>query len=51
VLYYPGAGAISIIYASGSAFIVAGIFNLYLSIKLKGMKNAVGGLKEKLRHG
>jgi len=51
VLYYPGAGAISIIYASGSAFIVAGIFNLYLSIKLKGMKNAVGGLKEKLQHG
>lgn len=51
VLYYPGAGAISIIYASGSAFIVAGIFNLYLSIKLKGMKKAVGGLKEKLQHG
>jgi uncharacterized membrane protein HdeD (DUF308 family) len=51
VLYYPGAGAISIIYVSGLAFIVAGIFNLYLSIKLKGMKNVVEGMKQKLQHG
>lgn len=51
VLYYPGAGAVSIIYVSGSAFFVAGIFNLYLSLKLKGVKNAVRGVKEKLQHG
>lgn len=51
VLYYPGAGAISIIYVSGSAFIVAGIFNVYLSVKLKAMKKAVTEVKERLQHG
>jgi len=51
VLYYPGAGAISIIYVSGSAFVVAGIFNFYLSLKLKAMKNAVTQVKERLQHG
>lgn len=51
VLYYPGAGAISIIYISGTAFFVAGIFNLYLAAKLKNMKNVVRGVKEKLHHG
>jgi uncharacterized membrane protein HdeD (DUF308 family) len=51
VLYYPGAGAISIIYVSGSAFIVAGVFNLYLSVKLKAMKKAVTQVKERLQHG
>ena len=51
VLYYPGAGAISIIYVSGSAFIVAGVFNLFLSVKLKAMKKAVTGVKERLQHG
>jgi uncharacterized membrane protein HdeD (DUF308 family) len=51
VLYYPGAGAISIIFVSGSAFVVAGIFNLYLAVKLKAMKKAVTGVKERLQHG
>jgi uncharacterized membrane protein HdeD (DUF308 family) len=51
VLYYPGAGAISIIFVSGSAFVVAGVFNLYLSFKLKSMKKAVTGVKERLQHG
>lgn len=51
VLYYPGAGAISITYVSGSAFIVAGIFNLYLSVKLKAMKKAVTEVKQRLQHG
>jgi uncharacterized membrane protein HdeD (DUF308 family) len=41
VLYYPGAGAISIIYVSGSAFVVAGVFNLYLSVKLKALKKNI----------
>jgi uncharacterized membrane protein HdeD (DUF308 family) len=51
VLYYPGAGAISIIYVSGSAFFVAGVFNLYLSVKLKALKKAVTEVKQRLQHG
>jgi uncharacterized membrane protein HdeD (DUF308 family) len=51
VLYYPAAGAISIIYVSGSAFIVAGVFNLYLAVKLKDLKKAVTDVKERLQHG
>jgi uncharacterized membrane protein HdeD (DUF308 family) len=51
VLYYPGAGAISIIFVSGSAFVVAGVFNLYLAVKLKSMNKAVAGVKERLQHG
>lgn len=51
VLYYPGAGVVSIIYVSGSAFLVAGIFNLYLSAKLKSVNKAFKGVKEKLQHG
>jgi len=50
VLRYPAAGAISIIYTSGSAFIVAGCFNIYLSIRLKGIKNAAQDIKDKLQH-
>jgi uncharacterized membrane protein HdeD (DUF308 family) len=51
VLYNPGAGAISIIYVSGSAFIVAGVFYLYFSAKLKAMNKAVTAVKERLQHG
>jgi Short repeat of unknown function (DUF308) len=51
VLYYPGAGAISIIFVSGSAFTVAGVFNLYLAVKLKAMRKAVTRIKERLQHG
>ena len=51
VLYYPGAGAISLIYVSGSAFIVAGVFNFYLSVKLKAMKKVVTEVKQRLQHG
>jgi len=50
VLYYPGAGAVSIIYVSGSAFVVAGVFNLYLSVKLKGVKDDVKSVKEAFIH-
>ena len=49
ILYYPAAGVISIIYASGSAFIFAGICNFYLSAKLKNIKNTAKEIKENLR--
>jgi uncharacterized membrane protein HdeD (DUF308 family) len=45
VLYYPGAGAISIIYVSGSAFVLAGVVNIYLSVKLKGVKKKLDTIK------
>jgi uncharacterized membrane protein HdeD (DUF308 family) len=41
VLYYPGAGVISIVFFSGTAFLAAGIFNIILAFKLKGIKNKV----------
>ncbi len=51
VLYYPAAGAISIIYVSGLAFIVAGVFNGYLAVKLKAVNKTVTDIKERLQHG
>jgi len=41
VLYYPGTGVISIVFFSGTAFLIAGIFNIVLAFKLKGIKNKV----------
>ncbi len=50
VLRYPGAGAISIVYVSGSAFIMAGIGNIYLALRFKSIKNTAKDIKEKLQH-
>jgi uncharacterized membrane protein HdeD (DUF308 family) len=47
VLYYPAAGAISIVAFTGSAFIVAGIFNLMLAYKLKNIKAGVQELEKR----
>jgi uncharacterized membrane protein HdeD (DUF308 family) len=37
VVYYPAAGAVSIIAASGAAFIVGGILNIYFAFQLKSL--------------
>jgi uncharacterized membrane protein HdeD (DUF308 family) len=50
ILYYPAAGAISIIAYSASAFLVAGIFNIVLAFKLKTIKKDVQGFESKLKH-
>ena len=50
ILYYPAAGAISIIAYSGSAFIVGGIFNVVLAFKLKGIKKDVKEVEGKIKH-
>ena len=38
VLYFPGSGVISIIAVSASAFIIAGIVNIWLALKLRTLK-------------
>jgi uncharacterized membrane protein HdeD (DUF308 family) len=45
VIYYPAAGVVGIIAASGSAFIVGGCMNIYLAFQLKGMKAQLDGLQ------
>jgi len=50
ILYYPAAGAVSIIAYSGSAFIVGGIFNLVLAFKLKGIKKDIKEFEGKIKH-
>jgi uncharacterized membrane protein HdeD (DUF308 family) len=50
ILYYPAAGAVSIIAYSGSAFFVAGIFNIVLAIKFRTIKKDVKGFEGKLKH-
>jgi len=50
VMYYPAAGAISIVAYSASAFIVAGIFNILLAFKFKSVKQGVKGFESKLKH-
>jgi uncharacterized membrane protein HdeD (DUF308 family) len=50
ILYYPAAGAISIIAFTASAFIVGGIFNIVLAFKLKSVKKDVTGFESKLKH-
>jgi uncharacterized membrane protein HdeD (DUF308 family) len=50
VLYFPAAGAISIVSFSASAFIVAGIFNIILAFKLKSVKQDVKGFESKVKH-
>ena len=46
ILYYPAAGVVSIIAFSGSAFIVGGFMNIYLSFLLKGVKGEVNQVKK-----
>jgi uncharacterized membrane protein HdeD (DUF308 family) len=46
VIYYPAAGAISIIAVSGSAFIVGGILNIYAAFQLKGLKDEAGHVRD-----
>jgi len=50
ILYYPAAGAVSIIACSGSAFIVGGIFNVVLAFKLKEIKKDVKEFEGKIKH-
>ena len=50
ILYYPAAGAISIVAYSASAFFIAGIFNIVLAFKLKTLKKDVKGFEGKLKH-
>jgi len=46
VIYYPAAGVISIIAASGSAFIVGGFMNIYLAFQLKNAKKEAGRIHD-----
>jgi uncharacterized membrane protein HdeD (DUF308 family) len=46
VIYYPAAGAVSIVAVSGLAFIVGGILNIYVAFQLKDLKNQVNDIKE-----
>ncbi|TDX02390.1 HdeD family acid-resistance protein [Dinghuibacter silviterrae] len=38
VLYYPAAGAVSIIVSSGVAFLIGGFLNIFLAFRLKALK-------------
>ena len=40
-MYYPVAGAISIVACSGSAFFISGAFNIVLAFQLKGFKSRI----------
>ena len=46
IIYYPAAGVVSIIAVSGSAFIVAGLLNIYAAFQLKNLKNEAGQIRE-----
>jgi len=48
ILYYPAAGAVSIVAWSAAAFIVAGVFNIALAFKLNSIKKDVKSLESKL---
>jgi uncharacterized membrane protein HdeD (DUF308 family) len=50
ILYYPAAGAVSIVAYSASAFFVAGIFSIVLAFKFKTLKDNVKGFEGKLKH-
>jgi uncharacterized membrane protein HdeD (DUF308 family) len=51
VLFFPLAGAVSIVYYSAAAFIVGGIAATVLAFKLQGVKGDVTALKKDLRGG
>ncbi len=46
IVYYPAAGAVSIVAFSGSAFIVGGFMNIYLAFVLKAVKGEVTEAKK-----
>jgi len=48
VIYYPAAGVVGIIAASGSAFIVAGLLNIYVGFQLKSLKTNVDQIRDKV---
>jgi uncharacterized membrane protein HdeD (DUF308 family) len=50
ILYFPAAGAISIIACSATAFVLAGILNLILAFKLKTIKKDVKSFESKFKH-
>lgn len=50
VLYYPAAGAVSIVTWSGIAFLTGGIFNFILAFKLKSVKKAATKIERKYQH-
>ncbi|HSZ35441.1 MAG TPA: DUF308 domain-containing protein [Puia sp.] len=50
ILYFPAAGAISIIAYSATAFILAGILNLILAVKFKTIKKDVKSFEGKFKH-
>jgi uncharacterized membrane protein HdeD (DUF308 family) len=50
VLYYPVAGAASIVTWSGIAFLVGGVFNLVLAFKLKSVKKTTTEIRRKFQH-
>ena len=45
-IYYPAAGVVGIIAVSGSAFIVAGLLNIYVAFQLKSLKADVGQIRD-----
>jgi uncharacterized membrane protein HdeD (DUF308 family) len=49
VLYYPAAGAVSIVTWSGIAFLVGGIFNFVLAFKLKSVKKTAKEIGRKFQ--
>jgi uncharacterized membrane protein HdeD (DUF308 family) len=50
ILYYPAAGAISIVAWSGTAFILAAVLNFMLAFKLKSVKRDVKSFEGRLKH-
>jgi len=50
VIYYPAAGAISIVTWSGTAFILAGIFNVVLALKLRSIKKTASEIGQRFQH-
>jgi uncharacterized membrane protein HdeD (DUF308 family) len=49
VLYYPAAGAVSIVAWSAAAFITAGVFNIALAFTLNSIKKDVKSLEGKMK--
>ena|SRR5579872_2694860 len=49
ILYYPAAGAVSIVAWSAVAFMVAGVFNIALAFKLNSIKKDIKSVESKLK--
>jgi uncharacterized membrane protein HdeD (DUF308 family) len=50
VLYYPAAGAVSIVTWSGIAFLLGGVFNFVLAFRLKSVKKTATKIESKFQH-